>query len=149
MLRNFWSNLWTKNLFVHKVNVIKGTVKVRDILTTSIDIEKREQTARHHTATHLLQKVLRTILGNHVAQAGSLVCPNILRFDFNHFKALTKEELNVVEKEVNKVIRQNLPVCITEMPIEQARAEGAMALFGEKYGDVVRTVKVEDTPELG
>ena len=132
------------NLFVHKVNVVKGTVKVGDILTTSIDIEKREQTARHHTATHLLQKVLRTILGNHVAQAGSLVCPNSLRFDFNHFKALTKEELNVVEKEVNKVIRQNLPVCITEMPIEQARAEGAMALFGEKYGDVVRTVKVEE-----
>lgn len=131
-------------LFVHKVNIGKGVVKIGDILTASINMQDRNQTARHHTATHLLQKVLRTILGNHVAQAGSLVCPTSLRFDFNHFKAVSKEELKVIEKEVNKVIRQNLPVSITEMPIEQARAEGAMALFGEKYGDVVRTVKVKE-----
>ena len=134
-------------LFVHKVTVIQGAIKVGDILTASIDVEKRKQTARHHTATHLLQKVLRNTLGNHVAQAGSLVCPDNLRFDFNHFKALTKEELKKIEKDVNTAIRQNYNVSITEMPIEQARKEGAMALFGEKYGDVVRTVKVIETDD--
>ena len=134
-------------LFVHKVIIEKGQVKVGDVLTASINTEKRNQTARHHTATHLLQKVLRNTLGNHVAQAGSLVCPDNLRFDFNHFKAVTKEELKKIEKDVNKAIRQNYPVSITEMPIEQARKEGAMALFGEKYGDVVRTVKVIETDD--
>ena len=134
-------------LFVHKVIVEKGKVKAGDVLTASINTDKRNQTARHHTATHLLQKVLRSVLGNHVAQAGSLVCPDNLRFDFNHFKAVTKEELKKIEKDVNKAIRQNYPVSITEMPIEQARKEGAMALFGEKYGDVVRTVKVIETDD--
>lgn len=134
-------------LFVHNITIEKGQVKTGDILTASINTEKRNQTARHHTATHLLQKVLRSILGNHVAQAGSLVCPDNLRFDFNHFKAVTKEELKRIEKDVNKAIRQNYPVSITEMPIEQARKEGAMALFGEKYGDVVRTVKVIETDD--
>ena len=134
-------------LFVHKVIVEKGQVKAGDVLTASINTDKRNQTARHHTATHLLQKVLRSVLGNHVAQAGSLVCPDNLRFDFNHFKAVTKEELKKIEKDVNKAIRQNYPVSITEMPIEQARKEGAMALFGEKYGDVVRTVKVIETDD--
>ena len=134
-------------LFVHKVVVEKGKVKAGDVLTASINTDKRNQTARHHTATHLLQKVLRSVLGNHVAQAGSLVCPDNLRFDFNHFKAVTKEELKKIEKDVNKAIRQNYPVSITEMPIEQARKEGAMALFGEKYGDVVRTVKVIETDD--
>ena len=134
-------------LFVHKVIVEKGQVKAGDVLTASINTDKRNQTARHHTATHLLQKVLRSVLGNHVAQAGSLVGPDNLRFDFNHFKAVTKEELKKIEKDVNKAIRQNYPVSITEMPIEQARKEGAMALFGEKYGDVVRTVKVIETDD--
>ncbi len=134
-------------LFIHKVSVTQGKVKTGDILTASINTEKRNQTARHHTATHLLQKVLRSVLGNHVAQAGSLVCPDNLRFDFNHFKAVTKEELKKIEQDVNKAIRKNYPVSITEMPIEQARKEGAMALFGEKYGDVVRTVKVIETDD--
>ncbi|MBR3627977.1 MAG: alanine--tRNA ligase [Elusimicrobia bacterium] len=134
-------------LFVHKVTVTQGKVKTGDILTASINTEKRNQTARHHTATHLLQKVLRSVLGNHVAQAGSLVCPDNLRFDFNHFKAVTKEELKKIEQDVNKAIRKNYPVSITEMPIEHARKEGAMALFGEKYGDVVRTVKVIETDD--
>lgn len=134
-------------LFVHKVLISKGQVKIGDVLTASINTEKRNQTARHHTATHLLQKVLRSTLGNHVAQAGSLVCPDNLRFDFNHFKALTKEELKKIEKDVNEAIRQNYNVSITEMSIEQARKEGAMALFGEKYGDVVRTVKVIETDD--
>ena len=129
-------------LFVHKVSISKGQVKIGDVLTASINTEKRNQ-----TATHLLQKVLRSTLGNHVAQAGSLVCPDNLRFDFNHFKALTKEELKKIEKDVNEAIRQNYNVSITEMSIEQARKEGAMALFGEKYGDVVRTVKVIETDD--
>lgn len=130
------------NLFVHEVSINKGQVKVGDNLNASINTENRKQTARHHTATHLLQKVLINTLGNHVAQAGSLVSPTGLRFDFNHFKAVSKQELKVIEKEVNKVIRQNLAVIITEMSIEQARKQGAVALFGEKYGDVVRTVRV-------
>ena len=129
-------------LFVHKVKVTKGEVKTGDILNASINKENRNQTARHHTATHLLQKVLRGILGSHVAQAGSLVCPENLRFDFNHFNAVTKEELANIEKQVNAAIRQNYVVSIKEMSIDDARNEGAMALFGEKYGDVVRTVKV-------
>ena len=129
-------------LFVHKVTVTKGEVKTGDILNASINKENRNQTARHHTATHLLQKVLQTVLGNHVAQAGSLVSPENLRFDFNHFNAVTKEELANIEKQVNAAIRKNYPVSIKEMSIDEARKQGAMALFGEKYGDVVRTVKV-------
>ncbi|MBQ3834241.1 MAG: alanine--tRNA ligase, partial [Elusimicrobia bacterium] len=129
-------------LFVHKVTVTKGEVKTGDILNASINKENRNQTARHHTATHLLQKVLQTVLGNHVAQAGSLVSPENLRFDFNHFNAVTKEELANIEKQVNAAIRKNYPVSIKEMSIDDARKQGAMALFGEKYGDVVRTVKV-------
>ncbi len=134
-------------LFVHKVTVTKGEVKTGDILNASINKENRNQTARHHTATHLLQKVLRSILGNHVAQAGSLVCPDNLRFDFNHFNAVTKEELSNIEKQVNEAIRRNYTVSIKEMSIDDARKEGAMALFGEKYGDVVRTVKVLESEE--
>ncbi len=134
-------------LFIHKVVVSKGEVKSGDFLTANINTDNRNQTARHHTATHLLQKVLREVLGKHVAQAGSLVSPDMLRFDFNHFNAVTKEELSNIEKQVNIAIRKNYPVSIKEMSIEDARKEGAMALFGEKYGDVVRTVKVLETEE--
>ena len=130
------------SLFVHKVTVENGSVKAGDILTASINTCKRIQTARHHTATHLLQKALRTVLGSHVAQAGSLVSEDILRFDFSHFKALTKDELVLVEKTVNSSIRKNFKVSIEEMSMDQARQKGATALFGEKYGDTVRTVTV-------
>lgn len=130
-------------LFIHKVIVNNGSVEVGELLKAEIDILNRQQIARHHTATHLLHKVLRDLLGNHVAQAGSLVTSNSLRFDFNHFKALTKEELEQIEKNVNKVIRENLPLSIVEMSIQEARDKGATALFGEKYGNVVRTVTVK------
>ena len=136
------------SLFVHKVTVDNGTFKTGDILTATINACKRNQIARHHTATHLLQKALRTVLGTHVAQAGSLVSEDSLRFDFSHFKALTRDELLLVEKTVNSGIRKNLPVSIDEISMDEARKRGATALFGEKYGDVVRAVSVGDNSEV-
>ncbi|MDR2251276.1 MAG: alanine--tRNA ligase [Endomicrobium sp.] len=131
------------SFFVHKVKVLKGIAKVGQEVFTKIDVERRKQIARHHTATHILQKVLRETLGEHVAQAGSLVTDEFLRFDFTHFSAIKKEELIKVEKTVNSVIRANSEVCIETMDIAQARNAGAMALFGEKYGNTVRTVSVK------
>ncbi|MDR1086904.1 MAG: alanine--tRNA ligase [Endomicrobium sp.] len=131
------------NLFVHKVRVIKGTAKIGQEASTIIDIKRRKQTARHHTATHILQKVLREIFGEHVAQAGSLVTDKFLRFDFTCFSAVKKEELIKIEKIVNSVIRANSSVCIETMDIAKARSAGAMALFGEKYGNTIRTVSVK------
>jgi len=135
------------SLFVHKIEVNEGSVKTGDVLTAAIDASNRQQIARHHTATHLLHKVLRDLLGSHVAQAGSLVTANSLRFDFNHFKALSKEELYQIEKNVNEAVRANFPLSIVEMPIQEAREKGATALFGEKYGNVVRTVTVKEDNE--
>jgi alanyl-tRNA synthetase len=131
------------NLFVHKVKAVKGVIKVGEEASTVIDIERRKQIARHHTATHILQKVLRETFGEHVAQAGSLVTDKFLRFDFTHFSAVKKEDLIKIEKTVNSVIRANSVVCIETMDIFQARSAGAMALFGEKYGNTVRTVSVK------
>jgi alanyl-tRNA synthetase len=131
------------NLFVHKVKAVKGVIKVDEEVSSVIDIERRQQIARHHTATHILQKVLREIFGEHVAQAGSLVTDKFLRFDFTHFSAIKKEDLIKIEKTVNSVIRANSVVCIETMDIAQARDAGAMALFGEKYGNTVRTVSVK------
>jgi alanyl-tRNA synthetase len=131
------------NLFVHKIKVLKGVAKVDQEVSTIIDIERRKQIARHHTATHILQKVLREAFGEHVAQAGSLVTDKFLRFDFTHFSAIKKEDLIKIEKIVNSVIRANSSVCIETMDIDKARSAGAMALFGEKYGNIVRTVSVK------
>lgn len=131
------------SFFVHKVKVLKGIAKVGQEVFTKIDVERRKQIARHHTATHILQKVLRETFGEHVAQAGSLVTNEFLRFDFTHFSAIKKEELIKIEKIVNSVIRSNSAVCIETMDIAQARNAGAMALFGEKYGNTVRTVSVK------
>ncbi|MDR2436677.1 MAG: alanine--tRNA ligase [Endomicrobium sp.] len=131
------------NLFVHKVKILKGVAKVGQEVSTIIYIERRKQIARHHTATHILQKVLRETFGEHVVQAGSLVTDNFLRFDFTHFASLNKEELIKIEKIVNLVIRANSSVCIETMDITKARSAGAMALFGEKYGNIVRTVSVK------
>ncbi|MDR3243905.1 MAG: alanine--tRNA ligase, partial [Elusimicrobiota bacterium] len=132
------------SLFVHKVKVLKGSVIKEKIVKTSIDKERRLQIARHHTSTHLLQKVLREILGEHITQAGSLVSNEYLRFDFTHFAQIKKEDLIKIERKINSAIRANMPVHIQDMKIDEARAAGAMALFGEKYGDIVRTVSVKD-----
>lgn len=124
--------------------VIKGMIKTGDQAELCVDAEKRALSARNHSATHLLQKALRTVLGTHVEQAGSSVNEDRLRFDFSHFSAMTAEELQKVEEIVNEQIVAELPVKVENMPIEEARKTGAQALFGEKYGDVVRVVNMGD-----
>ena len=126
----------------HKGHVVKGMVKLGDTVTLKIDTERRRLSANNHSATHLLQKALRTVLGSHVEQAGSSVNADRLRFDFTHFSAMTEEEIQKVERIVNEQIRVALPVKAENMPIEEARKTGAAALFGEKYGDVVRVVSM-------
>lgn len=126
----------------HKGHVVKGMVKLGDTVTLKIDTERRRLSANNHSATHLLQKALRTVLGSHVEQAGSSVNADRLRFDFTHFSAMTEEEIQKVEQIVNEQIRAALPVKAENMPIEEARKTGAAALFGEKYGDVVRVVSM-------
>ena len=128
----------------HVGYVVKGMIKAGDQAELSVDTEKRALSARNHSATHLLQKALRTVLGTHVEQAGSSVNEDRLRFDFSHFSAMTAEELQKVEDMVNEQIAAGLPVDIENMPIEEARKTGAQALFGEKYGDVVRVVNMGD-----
>ena len=128
----------------HIGQVVKGMLKVGDSVTLEVDAEKRALSARNHSATHLLQKALRTVLGTHVEQAGSSVNEDRLRFDFTHFSALTEEELKQVEKLVNESISKAYSVDIKNMPIEEAKKTGAQALFGEKYGDVVRVVNMGD-----
>ncbi len=124
--------------------VEKGMIVVGDIAALKVDETKRVKTARNHSATHLLQKALRLTLGTHVEQSGSDVDENRLRFDLTHFAAMTKEELKKVEDMVNEEIGKNLPVNIENMSMEDAKKTGAMALFGEKYGDVVRVVRMGD-----
>ena len=124
--------------------VIKGMIKTGDQAELCVDAEKRALSARNHSATHLLQKALRTVLGTHVEQAGSSVNEDRLRFDFSHFSVMTAEELQKVEAIVNEQIVAGLPVKVENMPIEEARKTGAQALFGEKYGDVVRVVNMGD-----
>lgn len=128
----------------HVVQVTGGTLHKGDKVTVVIDFARRKDTARNHTATHLLHKALRLTLGEHVNQAGSLVEPERLRFDFSHFSALTAEELRAVENTVNKIIFAGLPVDITQTSRDKAKEMGATALFGEKYGDIVRVVKIGD-----
>ncbi len=124
--------------------VTKGMLKVGDTATLTVDAAKRGDTCKNHSATHLLHKALREVLGSHVEQSGSYVDGERLRFDFSHFAAMTKEELDRVEKIVNEQIAANLPVVTEVMGIEDARKTGAMALFGEKYGEEVRVVKMGD-----
>ncbi len=130
-----------EGLYLHLGTVEEGIIEKGAVAMASIDAERRMATARNHTTTHLLQKALRDILGDHVTQAGSYVDPERLRFDFHHFSAMTKEELKRVELEVNDRILQDLTVNIREMSVDEAKKEGAMALFGEKYGSIVRVVK--------
>lgn len=124
----------------HVGQVIEGSVSVDEKAVVTVDWERRMATARNHSTTHLLQKALRTVLGTHVEQAGSYVSPERLRFDFTHFTALSDEEVKAVEKMVNGSIFASYEIETAEMSIEEARNKGAMALFGEKYGDVVRVV---------
>ncbi len=128
--------------YAHIGHVTKGMVKTGDLVTLKVDGRKRALSARNHSATHLLQRALREVLGNHVEQAGSSVNENRLRFDFTHFSALTEEEIQKVERIVNEKIQEHLPVKAEDMPIEEARKTGAAALFGEKYGDIVRVVSM-------
>ena len=126
--------------YMHYGKLTQGSLKVGDVVTTAVDPVRRAAIMRAHTATHLLDKALRTVLGDHVHQAGSLVEPDRLRFDFTHFSALTAEELAQVSAMVNEAILEGYDVVTEELPIEQAKKKGAIALFGEKYGDVVRVV---------
>ncbi len=128
----------------HVGHVVSGMLKVGDKATLEVNEEKRALSARNHSATHLLQQALRQVLGTHVEQAGSSVNEYRLRFDFTHFSALTKEELKKVEEIVNEQIMNCLPVKAENMPIEEAKKTGAAALFGEKYGDIVRVVSMGD-----
>jgi len=131
-------------IFLHNGKVVSGAVSVNDCVFADVNANTRSATCRNHTSAHLLQAALRKFLGEHVEQAGQLVNKDEVRFDFTHFSALTPEELEKVEAEVNRVILSGTSVETKEMPIEQAKAMGAMALFGEKYGDTVRVVSVKD-----
>ena len=131
-------------VFTHFGTVSKGTLSTDMTVTAQINTERREAIRRNHTAAHLLQAGLRRVLGTHVEQAGQLVNENTVRFDFTHFSALTPEELDMVNGFVNDAVLSGISVENTEMPIDEARKLGAMALFGEKYGDIVRVVNVKD-----
>jgi alanyl-tRNA synthetase len=133
-----------EGIFVHKGTVKKGSFKTGDAVLAKVEAEDRLDAVRHHTATHILHATLRSVLGEHVKQSGSLVAPDRLRFDFTHYTALTEREKERVEQLVNERIIENHPVETTVMDVDQAIATGAMALFDEKYGDKVRVVNVLD-----
>ena len=128
--------------YLHYGKLNKGTIKVEDMVCASIDVERRKAIMRAHSATHLLQKALTTVLGDHVHQAGSLVEPDHLRFDFTHYSALTPEELSKVDALVQSAVLEGYEIVTREMPIDEAKQMGATALFSEKYGDVVRVVNM-------
>ncbi len=131
-----------EGLFVHSSEVSEGKIKVGDAVVLTVDHNRRSRLRANHSATHLLHEALREVLGTHVAQKGSLVAPERLRFDVSHPKPMTAEELKVVEEMANEIILQNSPVTTRLMSVDDAIAEGAMALFGEKYGDEVRVVSM-------
>ena len=128
--------------YLHSGTMDKGMLKVDDVVCAAIDVERRKAIMRAHSATHLLQKALKSVLGDHVHQAGSLVEPDRLRFDFNHYSAVTPEELSKIDAIVQSAVLEGYGIDIREMPIDEAKAMGAMALFSEKYGDTVRVVNM-------
>ena len=128
--------------YLHSGFMRSGTVKTDDVVMASIDVERRKAIMRAHSATHLLQKALKAVLGDHVQQAGSLVEPDRLRFDFSHYSAVTPEELTRIDSIVQSAVLEGYGIDVREMPIEDAKAMGAMALFSEKYGDTVRVVNM-------
>jgi alanyl-tRNA synthetase len=131
-------------LIIHRGRVVKGVLRKGDTVTLSVDASRRQATQRNHTATHILHAVLRSVLGDHVKQAGSLVSPDRLRFDFSHFSQVEQQTLNTIERLVNDKIRENIGTRTAEMEAEAAFKTGAMALFEEKYGDRVRLVSLAD-----
>jgi alanyl-tRNA synthetase len=133
-----------KGQHVHRVRIMKGDLSVGETVVAEVDASKRSFIVKNHTATHLLHQALKDVLGDHVNQAGSLVTSERLRFDFSHYHAVTKQELAKIEQIVNEKIWESIPLQITKETLEDAKNMGAMALFGEKYGDIVRVVKVGD-----
>jgi alanyl-tRNA synthetase len=133
-----------ENLFLHRGRVISGILSEHDALTVQVDIPRRLATCRNHSATHLLHRALKMVLGDHVSQAGSMVDPERLRFDFTHYAAIADEDIKKVEEIVNSAVLDDLPVEVFETSIDEARALGAAALFGEKYGERVRVIKMGD-----
>lgn len=131
-------------LIIHKVTVDRGTLTVGDIVAATVDVDKRDATRRNHTATHLVHAALKEVLGTHVKQAGSVVAPSYLRFDFTHYQPMTDAEIAEVEDLVNRHILQNEPVTTDMMALEDAMRSGAVAMFGEKYGGEVRVLSVGD-----
>ena len=137
-----------QGLIVHKVIVEKGTISVGDTVSAEVDVEKRDATRRNHTATHLMHAALREVLGTHVKQAGSVVAPAYLRFDFTHYQPLTAAQIEEIERLVNYHILRNEPVQTNEMAVEEAMRSGAMALFGEKYGEKVRVLSIKGVDDV-
>ncbi|MBQ3114723.1 MAG: alanine--tRNA ligase [Clostridia bacterium] len=131
-------------IYLHEVTVTDGEFSLNDKVTLVVDHRNRTAIARNHSATHLLHKALKNVLGTHVAQAGSLVTADRLRFDFSHFEAMTPDEIKGVEEIVNTAILDALPIKVAELPIDEAKKLGASAQFGEKYGDIVRVVSMGD-----
>ncbi|MEJ5298814.1 MAG: alanine--tRNA ligase, partial [Armatimonadota bacterium] len=132
------------DIWFHDAVIVTGEIRTGDPVTAEVDRERRQAIMRNHTATHLLHAALRKVLGEHVAQSGSLVAPDRLRFDFSHFQAMTPEEIQAVEDEVNRRILEDHPVQPEHTTLDDARKKGAMALFGEKYGNEVRTIAIPD-----
>lgn len=133
-----------ENLTVHVVTMSSGTLHLDEAVTLEVEEGKRLASARNHTATHLLHAALRSVLGEHVHQAGSLVTPERLRFDFTHMSGMKPEDITAVEAQVNRAILANKPVAASQMTYDEAIASGAVALFGEKYGDTVRVITMDD-----
>ena len=135
------------DLIVHQGKVEKGIVRVNDPAHLAVDAPRRRRIMRHHTATHLLQAVLRRHLGDHVKQSGSLVDPERLRFDFTHYQAISPGELEAIELDLNDAVAANLPVHTDQMSMDQALETGATALFEEKYGENVRVVAIPEVSQ--